>query len=149
MIGTGPLKLEMEAQIKELNLEQRVTILNNASDQMVEKKLLSSFALLHPSKREGYGLAILEAASRGVPAIMISYPENRAIELEILTELVSESEKPKELVALLVHTYMHQEQIRKKLKKLIVKNSNNSNAYKSITNIEKIILDFYKPIDYL
>ena len=115
---------------------------------MVEKKLLSSFALLHPSKREGYGLAILEAACRGVPAIMISYPENRAIELEILTELVSESEKPMELVALLVHAYMYQEQIRKKLKKLIIKNSNNNNAYKSITNIEKIILDLYKPIDY-
>lgn len=149
LIGTGPLKLDIEAQIKNINLEHRVTILNNASDQMVEKKMLSSFALLHPSKREGYGLAILEAAGRGVPAIMISYPENRAIELEILPELVSESENPNDVVALLLYAYKYQEQIRKKLKKLINKNYINSNANESITNIEKIILNLYKPIDYL
>jgi glycosyltransferase involved in cell wall biosynthesis len=149
MIGTGPLKLEIEAKTKRINLENRVTILNNVSDQMVEKKMLSSFALLHPSKREGYGLAILEAAGRGVPAIMIRYPENRAIELEILPELVSESENPKDMVDLLLHAHKYQEQIRKKLKKSINKNSNISNINESITNIEKIILNLYKPIDYL
>ena len=149
MIGTGPLKLEIEAKTKRINLEHRVTILNNVSDQIIEKKMLSSFALLHPSKREGYGLAILEAAGRGVPAIMIRYPENRAIELEILPELVSESEIPKDMVALLLHAHKYQEQIRKKLKKSINKNSNISNINESITNIEKIILNLHKPIDYL
>lgn len=146
MIGTGPLKLEMEVLVKKLNLERNITILNNATDHIVEKKMLSSFALLHPSKREGYGLAIVEAACRGVPAIMINYPENSATELEITPELVSASENPTELVNLLCHAYANQIRLRKDLQEKISKSFYHDNIDDSTKNIAKLIFTLHKKL---
>lgn len=39
-----------------------------------------------PSRREGYGLVVVEAAARGVPSVVVADPDNAA------TELVQEGE---------------------------------------------------------
>jgi glycosyltransferase involved in cell wall biosynthesis len=63
--------------------------------------LLSSAVLLHPSKREGFGLAIVEAAALGVPTILIRNPNNKSTELGVNPSLIAESEDPQELATLL------------------------------------------------
>ncbi len=37
--------------------------------------------MLLPSRREGYGLVVIEAAARGTPSIVVAGPDNAAVEL--------------------------------------------------------------------
>ena len=48
--------------------------------------LREALCLLLPSRREGYGLIVVEAAAEGVPSIVVAGPDNAA------TELISEGE---------------------------------------------------------
>ena len=34
-----------------------------------------------PSRREGYGLVVIEAAARGTPVVVVAGPDNAAVEL--------------------------------------------------------------------
>jgi glycosyltransferase involved in cell wall biosynthesis len=43
--------------------------------------LARALCLLHPSRREGYGLVVVEAAALGVPTIVVRHPDNAAVEL--------------------------------------------------------------------
>jgi glycosyltransferase involved in cell wall biosynthesis len=43
--------------------------------------LARALCLLHPSRREGYGLVVVEAAALGVPTILVDHPDNAAVEL--------------------------------------------------------------------
>ena len=37
--------------------------------------------MVPPSRREGYGLVVVEAAARGVPSVVVADPDNAATEL--------------------------------------------------------------------
>ncbi len=37
--------------------------------------------LLLPSRREGYGMVVVEASARGTPSIVVAGPDNAAVEL--------------------------------------------------------------------
>ncbi len=65
--------------------------------------------LIHPSKREGYGLVVIEAAERLVPTLLIDYPENASVDLQISPEYVSSSDDPRELALMVLRCYRNQE----------------------------------------
>jgi glycosyltransferase involved in cell wall biosynthesis len=65
--GRGPLERRLRRQIRELGLVQVVTLAGFRDDL---PRLMPGFDLLvHPAEREGLGLALLEAAAAGVPAV--------------------------------------------------------------------------------
>jgi glycosyltransferase involved in cell wall biosynthesis len=47
----------------------------------VERDLARALCLLLPSRREGYGLVVVEAASLGTPSVLVRDPDNAATEL--------------------------------------------------------------------
>ena len=47
----------------------------------VMRTIAQAACLVHPSRREGYGLTVVEAASLGTPAVLVSGPDNAATEL--------------------------------------------------------------------
>lgn len=89
VMGKGPALLSMEQKLlTRPNYCKQIKIIENPTDEIVEHKLKNSFALLHPSKREGYGLASIEAAYLGTPSILLDYPNNGTIDLKINPDLV-------------------------------------------------------------
>ena len=50
------------------------------SDEL-EEALRHALCLVLPSRREGYGLIVVEAASLGVPSVVVAGPDNAAVEL--------------------------------------------------------------------
>lgn len=52
----------------------------------LEATLGSALCMVLPSRREGYGLVVVEASARGVPSVVVADPDNAA------TELVDEGE---------------------------------------------------------
>ncbi len=101
LIGSGPLEKKILDYVSENDMSEYVTLHVNGDDILREEILRTSVALLHPSKREGFGLAIVEAASLGVPAILIRSKDNKSIELCINPTLTAESDNLHEIVGLL------------------------------------------------
>jgi glycosyltransferase involved in cell wall biosynthesis len=60
-----------------------------------------------PSRREGYGLVVVEAAARGVPVVVVAGPDNAAVELveEGVNGAVAASAEPRELAAAIVRVH--------------------------------------------
>jgi glycosyltransferase involved in cell wall biosynthesis len=112
LLGTGPIAPELKKEIYESRLEETIELVMNPTDQQVEEIAAESFVLLHPSRREGYGLASVEAAYRGIPSILINYPDNATVELEIAPKLVAQSGEVGEIASLLALAWTEQESIR-------------------------------------
>jgi glycosyltransferase involved in cell wall biosynthesis len=47
----------------------------------LEERLAGALCMVLPSRREGYGLVVVEAAARGVPSVVVQDPDNAATEL--------------------------------------------------------------------
>ncbi len=72
IISDGPLRKIIEEKIQELGMQDRVTLLGNLSQEMVQEKLSKAKLFILLSKHEGFPLAILEAMSAGLPVIASS-----------------------------------------------------------------------------
>jgi glycosyltransferase involved in cell wall biosynthesis len=65
--GQGPLERELQRQIQELGLADKVRLVGFRSD--LESLLPDLDCLVHPAEREGLGVAVLEALSCGLPVV--------------------------------------------------------------------------------
>lgn len=113
LLGSGPLAEEVSSFILFNGMSEYVTMHGDGSDEVRRQILEKSAALLHPSRREGFGLAIIEAASWGVPAILIRGEDNKSTELRINPTLVSEKSNPTEIADLLQKALNNQEKFSK------------------------------------
>ncbi len=85
--------------IDELRLTNQVVFYDRVSE---EKKLLlmeRAHLLLHASVKEGWGLVVLEAASRGTPSVVYNVPGLKDVVKNNKTGIVLERNSPHELAA--------------------------------------------------
>jgi glycosyltransferase involved in cell wall biosynthesis len=104
VFGDGPDRLEILQQIDRMGLRDVVEAPGFVAQQRVEEALRNALCLLLPSRREGYGLVVVEAAARGTPAIVVRGPDNAAVELveEGVNGFVADSASPDDLGAAIV-----------------------------------------------
>ncbi len=81
ILGDGPEAEATRAAIRDLELGERVELRGRVDHSELMRVLSQSVCLVHPSMREGYGLVVVEAASLGTPAVVVSGPDNAATEL--------------------------------------------------------------------
>lgn len=67
IVGSGPLKIELESLSADLGIEEFVTWKGQLHDVLPFYRFLNVFVL--PSDYEGFGLVLLEAMSQGIPVI--------------------------------------------------------------------------------
>jgi glycosyltransferase involved in cell wall biosynthesis len=69
--------------------------------------LRAALCLALPSRREGYGRVVVEAAAAGVPSIVVRGEDNAAVELidEGINGFVAPSAAPDDLAAAIVSVY--------------------------------------------
>jgi glycosyltransferase involved in cell wall biosynthesis len=73
----------------------------------VERDLARALCLLLPSRREGYGLVVVEAASVGTPSVLVRAADNAATELveEGVNGFVAESAEPAALAEAILRVH--------------------------------------------
>ena len=76
IVGDGPERKRLEQLCCQLGLGSRVKFLGNISDLSLFSLLKASKVLALPSRREGFGLTVLEANACGVPAVVLDHPMN-------------------------------------------------------------------------
>ena len=143
LIGSGPLESKIKEYVKHKGASNFIKILVNIPDSDVTEIMKSSFVLLHPSKREGFGLSMVEAACQGVPTILINYPENASVDLVIIEELVSQTPTVSELLGKVEQAYSNQSIYYEKLKRWIESIYPQMLGSKSLAYIENIINNNY------
>jgi glycosyltransferase involved in cell wall biosynthesis len=84
--GDGPERERVLAAIAEHGLEGVVEAPGFVEGSVVEDALGRALCLLLPSRREGYGLVVLEAFSRGTPVVLAHGDDNAATELVVAGE---------------------------------------------------------------
>jgi glycosyltransferase involved in cell wall biosynthesis len=81
IFGDGP-ELELVRQaIDKYGLGSSVEAPGFVDQAVLDDCMSKALCLLHPSEREGYGLVVIEAAARGVPALLVQGEDNAATEL--------------------------------------------------------------------
>lgn len=85
-------------------------------EPVVEDALGRSLCMLLPSRREGYGMIVIEAASHGTPSIVVAGPDNAATERIVSGEngFVVLSDAPEELAAAIEAVAMGGHELRER-----------------------------------
>jgi glycosyltransferase involved in cell wall biosynthesis len=102
--GDGPDREEVVRAIVAERLDRVVTAPGFVASDVLERALASALCLALPSRREGYGLVVVEAAARGVPVVVVDGPDNAATELveEGVNGAVAPTATPRDLAAAIV-----------------------------------------------
>ena len=72
--GTGPAHDSLLAQVRQLGLEQTVSLPGRVSEQAKNDLLSRAWLTVAPSLAEGWGLTVLEANTVGTPAVAYDVP---------------------------------------------------------------------------
>lgn len=79
--GDGPDRPEVERRIRELALNGSVQSHGFVPAEQLDSALRSAMCMVLPSRREGYGLIVVEASAQGTPSVVVRDPDNAATEL--------------------------------------------------------------------
>ena len=81
VLGDGPQTESLRAAVAAAGLDDAIDVRGRVEADEVAAALTRAAVLVHPSEREGYGLAVVEAIASGTPAVLVAGPENAATEL--------------------------------------------------------------------
>ena len=81
IFGDGPDRDAVRAAIAAHGLDGVVDAPGFVAGEVVEEALARALCLVLPSRREGYGLVVVEAASVGTPVVLVRGLDNAATEL--------------------------------------------------------------------
>jgi len=81
ILGDGPERPRLLRLLEAERLEGVVDAPGFVQGERVERALRQALCLVLPSRREGYGLVVVEAAARGTPTVVVRDPDNAAAEL--------------------------------------------------------------------
>jgi glycosyltransferase involved in cell wall biosynthesis len=99
LLGDGPERKTVLRAIAQHGLEGVVSAPGFVDADELEQSLRRALCLVLPSRREGYGMIVVEAAAVGTPSIVSRAPESAATELieEGENGYVAESVEPRAL----------------------------------------------------
>jgi glycosyltransferase involved in cell wall biosynthesis len=102
--GDGPDRPKVLAAIAEHGLEEIIEAPGFVDEDVVQSALTHALCLVLPSTREGYGLVVLEALSRGTPVVLVRGDDNAAAEFLVEREngLLLADARPETLGAAIV-----------------------------------------------
>jgi glycosyltransferase involved in cell wall biosynthesis len=101
IFGDGPERGHVLAAIRAAGADGIIEAPGFVSSDEVDAALRRALCLVLPSRREGYGLIVVEASALGVPSIVVREPDNAAVELiaEAENGFVVDSANPEDLAA--------------------------------------------------
>lgn len=81
ILGDGPERGAVLAAVAEHGLEDAVSVPGFVTAEEVDAAMRAALCVALPSSREGYGMVVVEAASRATPSVVVAAPDNAAVEL--------------------------------------------------------------------
>jgi glycosyltransferase involved in cell wall biosynthesis len=125
IMGDGPERAGVLRAVIECGLGEVVDVPGFVATEAVQESLSRALCLLLPSRREGYGLVVIEAAAHGTPSIVVADPDNAAVELVTDGEngFVARSASPRDLASAIVRVYEAGPELRRSTAEWFVANA--------------------------
>ncbi len=79
--GDGPERDRVRHAITNAGVADVMRLRGFVDTDEVQRGLAHAMCMVLPSRREGYGMVVVEAASYGTPSIVVAGPDNAAVEL--------------------------------------------------------------------
>jgi glycosyltransferase involved in cell wall biosynthesis len=107
LFGDGPQRGEVLERIAARGGEELAQAPGFVTAGEVHAALRRAVAMVAPSRREGYGLIVVEAAACGTPSILVREPDNAAVELieEGVNGVLARSAAPEDLADAIVSVH--------------------------------------------
>jgi glycosyltransferase involved in cell wall biosynthesis len=107
LYGDGPERARIERELADSGLSDVVQLAGFVSSEEVDAALARALCLVLPSRREGYGLVVVEAAAHGTPSIVVADPDNAAVELveEGINGFIAPSAEAEDLARAIVRVH--------------------------------------------
>jgi glycosyltransferase involved in cell wall biosynthesis len=114
IFGDGPDRPEVLRLIDDLGLDGSVEAPGFVDSEQVDETLRRALCMALPSRREGYGLVVVEAAACGTPSIVVADEDNAAVELieDGVNGVIAASAEPDELAAAILRVHEAGEEMR-------------------------------------
>jgi glycosyltransferase involved in cell wall biosynthesis len=137
LFGDGPERPEVLRLIGELGLDGAVTAPGFVPSSEVDGVLRRALCLLLPSRREGYGLVVVEAAAVGTPSVVVRDDDNAATELisEGENGFVAPSADPQELAEAIVQASRAGDALRRSTASWFGRNAQRLSLEKSLETV--------------
>jgi glycosyltransferase involved in cell wall biosynthesis len=102
--GSGPDTVRLETEIATNGAAEWCEIVGRVGDTQIQLLQSQAAVLVNPSVREGFGLVVVESASRGVPSVIVAGDDNAATELVIngVNGEIAASREPNDMGASIV-----------------------------------------------
>jgi glycosyltransferase involved in cell wall biosynthesis len=81
ILGDGPQREVVRAEVARLGLEDVIELPGFVEQTELDNAVRSGSCLVNPSRREGYGLVVVEACAVGTPVVVVAGEDNAAVEL--------------------------------------------------------------------
>ncbi|MBI4896781.1 MAG: glycosyltransferase [Actinobacteria bacterium] len=81
IFGDGPQRKELLKEIDACGVSEFIEAPGFVESERIQSAFATAACMVLPSVREGYGLVVIEAASRGTPVVLVDGPDNAAVEL--------------------------------------------------------------------
>lgn len=121
LVGDGPQRAELEAQIERHDLADRVKLLGHRSD--VPDLLAASDILVTASRSEGFGMAVLEAMAARLPVVGLDTPAfAEFLDVGVTAELVEHVDELAAPLAQLARDGERREEMGRRARKIAEEN---------------------------
>ena len=115
LYGDGPDRPTVLRLIRDHNLDGAVVAPGFVDADTLRSAVTRATCLALPSRREGYGLVVVEASAAGTPVVVVAHPDNAAVELVEDGEngVVVASSSPEALAAAIIEVHRAGEELRR------------------------------------
>jgi glycosyltransferase involved in cell wall biosynthesis len=116
ILGDGPERAEVVRLRAEHGLDDVLEIPGFVPAERVEAALARALCMVLPSRREGYGMVVVEAAALGTPSVVVAGPDNAAADLVSEGEngYVAPSASPEDLAAAIERVHAEGQALRER-----------------------------------
>jgi glycosyltransferase involved in cell wall biosynthesis len=123
--GDGPERRALHDAIAEHGLQSIISAPGFADAGLVDGDMRRALCMLLPSRREGYGMVVVEASAHATPSIVVAAEDNAATELvqDGVNGVIVASADPEAIADAIVHVYESGLALRESTARWFVENS--------------------------
>jgi glycosyltransferase involved in cell wall biosynthesis len=143
IFGDGPERPAVRRLVDELGLSSVIAVPGFVPTETVELAMERALCVILPSRREGYGLVVIEAAARGTPSVVAAAPDNAALELvsEAENGFVAKSASPEDLADAIIRVQRAGRDLRESTVAWFARNAERLSLEHSL----QLELEIYRP----
>ena len=132
--GDGPERGRVLERLRELGIAADVSTPGFVGGVELERLYRRAACVVAPSRRDGFGMVVAEAAARGIPVVVSAAPDNAAAERVVEGEngAIAPSAAPRDLAAAILRVLDGREELRQRTARWFAANADSLSIERSL-----------------